>query len=222
MRINKIAIYVLTPITIISFVLALLLHILCVGCEFVINTLQGVFCSSLLALIMAIIGYFVERRKTLEKFWTYGHKIMRNYGKYHYEMSIEEKMNATILMNEFDYSPFDDAFGEIEFLFNNKKLHKKIGENIYKKTLDIRKEISVKAFHFTELKKDLTGNGHPMAKVFVGELDDMLFIKNIYTYQQEDGTTLTQTEIHNKITGEIDEHFVGWYYDLMYFKHKKQ
>lgn len=94
MRINKIAIYVLTPITIISFVLALLLHILCVGCEFVINTLQGVFCSSLLALIMAIIGYFVERRKTLEKFWTYGHKIMRNYGKYHYEMSIEEKMNA--------------------------------------------------------------------------------------------------------------------------------
>lgn len=221
MRTNKTAICVLTPMTIISFTLALLLHLFCNGCEFVINTLQGVFGSSLLTLIMAIIGYFVERRKTLEKFWTYGHKIMRNYGKYHYEMSIEEKMDAIILMNEFDYSSFDDAFGEIEFLFSNKKLHKKIGENIYKKTLEIRKEISVNAFHFLELKKELNEHSRSVANVFVGKLDDIFFIKNIYTFPQEDGTPLTQTEIHNKVTEELDEHFVGWYYDLMYFKHRK-
>ena len=58
MRVNKISICVTTLITISSLAIAIALNYFCF--EFVANTLIGVFASGFLALILAIIGYFVE------------------------------------------------------------------------------------------------------------------------------------------------------------------
>ena len=69
MRVNKISVYITAPITILSLAAAIVLHNL--DFEFATNILIGIFASGLLAFILAIIGYFVERRKVLERFYTY-------------------------------------------------------------------------------------------------------------------------------------------------------
>ena len=68
MRTNKIAIIVLTPITIVSFLLAIIYRN---RYSFTSNILLGIFGSSLLTLIMSVINYFNERRKTCERFYQY-------------------------------------------------------------------------------------------------------------------------------------------------------
>lgn len=50
----------------------------------------------------------------LEKFWTLGHKAARAFNKYPLDGSAEEKIEAILLINEFDFDAVGDAYGAIE------------------------------------------------------------------------------------------------------------
>lgn len=222
MRTNRLAIYILTPLTIISLLLAIVLRYCS---DFTSNVFLSIFGSSLLTLIIAIINYFNERRKTCEAFWTYCHKAKRNYSKYHSEYDLEKKIDTVFLMNEFDYSALDNAYGDFAFLFNNKKLHKKIGCKIYQKTMDTRDEIAIKAFHFNEYKNAKNGN-KPVMEIFIGELDDYFFVKEEFNVEHDNGSAFRQVSVRNRIVNDIEDNLLDWYYDLMYplkrFKKKKE
>lgn len=213
MRTNKIAIIVLTPITIVSFLLAIIYRN---RYSFTSNILLGIFGSSLLTLIMSVINYFNERRKTCERFYQYAKKAICNYSKYHFEYDFDKKINTILLINEFDYSELDDAYGDFAFLFNNKKLHKRIGTEIYKLILDAREIIAVKSFHFNEYKLAKNGNKQ-VINIFINELDEFFIKKEISTC--EDSSTII-TSYSNRIVEEIDTNLTGWYYELMYPKYK--
>ncbi|MBR1762499.1 MAG: hypothetical protein IJ731_03945 [Eubacterium sp.] len=78
MRTNRLAIYILTPLTIISLLLAIILR----NCsDFTSNVLLSIFGSSLLALIMAIISYFCERRKTMRDLYFSCSRFLNFYSK---------------------------------------------------------------------------------------------------------------------------------------------
>ena len=104
MRVNKISICVTTLITISSLAIAIALNYFCF--EFVANTLIGVFASGFLALILAIIGYFVERRKTLERFYTYAQKSASNFNRFENGGDLERSINSVLAMGQFDYGEF--------------------------------------------------------------------------------------------------------------------
>lgn len=81
MRTNRIAIYILTPLTIFSLLLAIALR---TYSAFTYNALLSVFGSSLLSLIIAIINYLNERKKVLYNLYNscvwflgYYYKIIR-------------------------------------------------------------------------------------------------------------------------------------------------
>lgn len=213
MRTNRLAIYSLTPLTLISLLLAIFFR----NCSsFTSNVFLGVFGSSLLTLIMAVINYFNERRRTCELFYQYAKKAIHNYGKYHIDYDFDKKIDTVLLMNEFDYSALDNAYGDFAFLFHNKKLHKKIGNQIYQLTLDAREIIAVKSFHFNEYKQAENGN-KPVMNVFINELDEFFIKKDITTFEDSPATI---THYRNHIVDKIDKNLVGWYFELMYPKYK--
>lgn len=213
MRTNRAAIYILTPLTIISVVLSIILKDIDSFCS---NVLLGVFGSSLLTLIMAILNYFNERRKTCELFYQCAKKAAHNYYKYHVDYDFDKKINTVLLMNEFDYTSLDNAYGDFAFLFNNKKWHKEIGTKIYQITLDAREIITEKSFHFNEYKSEENGN-KPIINILINELDEFFYEKNITTFNDLPTTIIT----HNSIVADkIDSNLVGWYYELMYPNYK--
>lgn len=101
------------------------------GQSFWSNVLLGIFGSGFLTIVIAIVGYLTERRKTLESFWTLGHKAARAFNKYPIDGTAEEKIEAILLINEFDFAAFGDAYAAIDFLFGNKKARAKIYKELY-------------------------------------------------------------------------------------------
>ena len=104
MRVNKISVYITAPITILSLAAAIVLHNL--DFEFATNILIGIFASGLLAFILAIIGYFVERRKVLERFYTYVQKSASNFNRFENNGDLEQSISSILFMNQFDFMFF--------------------------------------------------------------------------------------------------------------------
>lgn len=84
MSIYKKTIKIIGILTIISFAGCLILHykIVSKNSGFWCNIIMGVFGSSLLTLISSIVGYRVERKKVLEKFYYYTNKILKQINQY--------------------------------------------------------------------------------------------------------------------------------------------
>lgn len=100
--------------------------------QFWSNVFLGIFGSGLLTVMVAVINYITERRKALEDFWIIGNKAAKIFNKYPLDRSLEEKIEAILLINEFDFTAFGDAYAAIDFLFGNKKARKIIYIEIYK------------------------------------------------------------------------------------------
>lgn len=79
MKIYKNSIYITGVLTIITFVGSLVLYYIISSkeAEFWCNILLGIFGGSVLTLISSIIGYKVERKRILEKFYYYTNKILK-------------------------------------------------------------------------------------------------------------------------------------------------
>lgn len=219
MRQNKWSIILLSPMTVLALILAWILDYL--GVSFWSNVFMGIFGSGLLTVMVAVINYTTERRKTLESFWSYGHKAIKNLNRYSSEDELDTKIDILLQMNEFDYQPFDDAYGEICFLFRNKKLRKEITERIYSPIMEVRNMLAEKSFHFRLYKKATNGNRRVIEN-FVAEIDKLLIERKEHRYQQEDGETLTVSEINTYKVHDLLTEFNDYYYWIMYPWMKKE
>ncbi len=147
MKQNKIAIFVTAPMAFVSLLLAFLLYPHDGQGVFWSNVLLGVFGSSLLGLITAIINYTTERKNTIDAFFMHHIKAANNFRRFLNNHSLFETGNIditieTILrMAEFDHLPLDEAFRNMSFIHRNKKKRNQIFEQMYKPIVDLNHKV---------------------------------------------------------------------------------
>lgn len=225
MRTNKYAILITGGITIGSLIIAIVFHHL--RLEFIANIFSGVFASGVLAVILAVIGYFQDRRETLEKFYRYAQKAKSNINRYDNDGCIEETIDTILLMNEFDYGELGEAYRDMCFLFHNKKLHDYIFNSIYRPILDISDLISEKSYHFKlhkkKMKRDSTDTWDIEAmKSFINEIDQAIMSRTNKQILGEHGKIVNMSFSENKVVFAIRRELAGKYYDIMYPWRKKE
>lgn len=192
-------------------------HSMCFGIDtnFLSSLFLGVFTSGLLAFIISVIGYKVERIRTLEGFYTYARKSKYNFNKFENDGDFERTMDIVIAMNEHDYSPLDTALGNIDFLFGNNKTRKYIYNEIYKIIVDLRENISQKSYHFRLYKNAKNGNLPEMMN-FIDELDKVIMSRETQILTDDEGQTCESSYHYNKVVKKLGDELNGNYYDIMY------
>lgn len=221
MRTNKPAIIWSSIISIVSLTISIITHIIvCVKCEYISNLFAGIFASGVLALLIAIINYRSERRKTLEQFYSYVLKVASNFDRFEYSDDIERSIDSVLQIKQFDYLPLDNAYGDMDFLFGDKKKRKYIYNKIYKPILDCRDLITEKAFHFTEYKKAANGNKKVM-KIFVDDIANILLTQKEDDIIEPNGHVIKFKGIKPNLTAQLRNEINGEYYSIMY-PHNKE
>lgn len=127
MQIYKNSVIVTILISVTSFIASFVLKFYLTGKEvgFWYDISIGVFSGAILTLITVIVGYRVERKKVLEGFWSYTHKILKQINNYEESMSLEKKIDFFIDFYNQDRIEWDRYFGEIDFLFDWKQRNRK-------------------------------------------------------------------------------------------------
>ena len=219
MKINKIAIFCTGGITIIGLCGAIYMQVH--SCFFISNLFAGVFTSGLLTLLMSIIGYFVERRKTLEKFYTYATKAASNFNLFEDEGDLDRSIDSILQMNQFDYVELDNAYGDMDFIFGNKRSRKYIFDKIYLPILNARNTVTEKCFHFKEYKKATHGNSRVM-RDFISEISKILMSCTEQKSINEYGVSMVIKSTHNKFVEDLHRELNGEYYKITYpYRSKK-
>ena len=213
MRTNKIAIKYSSVISVTALVLSIVLY--SKGYDYASNLLVGVFASGVLTLLISLINYSTERRRTLEKFYSYALKAASNFNRFENDNSLERTIDIVLQMNQFDYIELDNSFGDIDFFFNNKKNREFIYENIYEPTVNLRRIINEKCFHFNEYRKAVNGNSLVMQR-FVKEIDSFIMSRSEDELTLEDGTTTIVVTCYNKIVKGILDNVNGRFYKMIY------
>ena len=219
MRTNKPAIIWSTIISVVALICSLVLQYF--GLEYVANLLAGIFASGVLTIMISIINYRTERRKTLEQFYSYAKKAANNYNRFENDGDLERSIDSVLAMNDFDYIELDNAYGDMSFLFHDKKTRKYIFEKIYEPTLVLRKLISEKCFHFREYRKAFSGNSRVM-RIFVDEVAVAIMSQQEMTSVNEHGVSIVMKTTHNKAVEQLLEELDGHYYKIMYPRVKKE
>ena len=211
MRTNKPAIIWSTIISIVALICSLVLQYF--GLEYAANLLAGIFASGVLTIMISIINYRTERRKTLEQFYSYAKKAANNYNRFENDGDLERSIDSVLAMNDFDYIELDNAYGDMSFLFHDKKTRKYIFEKIYEPTLVLRKLISEKCFHFREYRKAFSGNSRVM-RIFVDEVAVAIMSQQEMTSVNEHGVSIVMKTTHNKAVEQLLEELDGHYYKI--------
>lgn len=219
MRTNKPAIIWSTIVSIAALLCSLILHYF--SFEYWSNLFAGIFASGVLTIMISIINYRTERRKTLEQFYSYAKKAANNFNRFENDRDLERSIDSILAMNDFDYIELDNAYGDMSFLFHDKKTRKYIFEKIYEPTLVLRRLISEKCFHFKEYRKALNGNSRVM-RIFVDEVADAIMAHTEMKSVNEYGVSMVTKTSHNKIVEQILEELNGRYYEIMYPHAKKE
>ena len=110
MRTNKPAIIWSTIISVVALICSLVLQYF--GLEYAANLLAGIFASGVLTIMISIINYRTERRKTLEQFYSYAKKAANNYNRFENDGDLERSIDSVLAMNDFDYIELDNAYGD--------------------------------------------------------------------------------------------------------------
>ena len=219
MRTNKPAIIWSTIISVVALICSLVLQYF--GLEYAANLLAGIFASGVLTIMISIINYRTERRKTLEQFYSYAKKAANNYNRFENDGDLERSIDSVLAMNDFDYIELDNAYGDMSFLFHDKKTREYIFEKIYEPTLVLRKLISEKCFHFREYRKAFSGNSRVM-RIFVDEVAVAIMSHQEMTSVNEHGVSIVMKTTHNKAVEQLLEELDGHYYKIMYPRAKKE
>ena len=213
MKQNKWALIIIGPLTVAALVMAWLFDNW--RSSFWSNVFLGIFGSGLLTVMVAAINYVTERRKALETFWTYGHKAVRTINRYPIDGTDGEKADTVLLMNEFDFQSFGDAYADIDFLFGNKRARKRIYSELYSPIRDIGHKLAAYANKISRLRRyapDNTG----VLRSYIKELDEIFIEEYTEEYAYQDSSTLTVTNRCNKLTDMYYDRFNGFYWKIMY------
>ena len=218
MRINKSAIIWSIIVSFTALICSLALHYF--SFEYWSNLFSGIFASGVLTFMISVINYRTERRKTLEKFYYYAQKVAYNYNRFENESNLERSIESILEMNKFDYLELDNAYGDMSFLFNDKKTRKYIFDMIYNPTLELRQLIEEKSFHFREYRKSLNGNSRVM-RYFVDEVAKALMDCNEMKIKNENGVSMVIKTSKNRVVEQLHKELEGHYYEIMYPHIKK-
>ena len=219
MRTNKPAIIWSIIVSVSALICSIILHHF--SLEYWSNLFAGIFASGVLTIMISIINYRTERRKTLEQFYSYAKKAANNFNRFENDGDLERSIDSILAMNDFDYIELDNAYGDMCFLFNDKKTRKYIYEKIYEPTLVLRRLISEKCFHFNEYRKALHGNSRVM-RIFVDEVAGAIMEYKEMKSVNEHGVSMVMKTSHNKIVEQLFEELDSRYYEIMYPRTKKE
>ena len=196
MKIYAKSIWWLSSITLISFCVLIFSN------KIIYDISLAIFGSSLVTLIISIIGYRSERKKTLEHFYNTICKRISYLSTYLHSCSIEDK--CKFFINHFyrDFPSIGDAYADIYFLWDYKKKNLKyIYDNIYSKCRDMAYDIDNYYFDFaTYINK--TGKNSQIIKEYIQMLESKYLNNKI-----ENNFRVT---IMNELNGE--------YYKILYGK----
>lgn len=219
MRTNKPAIIWSTILSVVALICSLILYYF--NCEYWSNLFAGIFASGVLTIMISIINYHTERRKTLESFYSYANKAAYNFNRFENDGDLERSIDSILKMNEFDYIEMDNAYGDMCFLFNNKKTKKYIFEKIYEPTLSLRQLIGEKCFHFRQYRKAFNGNSRVM-RIFVDEVAEAFMEYKEVESVNENGVSMVMKTSRNKVVEQFHDELGGKYYKIMYPCMKKE
>lgn len=212
-------------LSLISFFIAVIIQYFCCGvakAEFWCNVCLGVFGSSLLTFITSIIGYFTDKRKTMESFLYSTYSLLHIIKQYDINWSLENKIDFYLNYLDTDKSIWDSQFGAIYFMFDiNDKDFKYIFNNIYKPVLDFNQAISEHECHF-RWHKSGSGSNTAVMKIFISELENV-FIKRVNSeYSRDSGEQTFVVVIKNQLVNTVMAELNGRYYELMYNKRNER
>lgn len=211
---------VTASLSFISFFIAVIIQYFCCGAtaEFWCNVCLGVFGSSLLTFITSIIGYFTDKKKTMESFLYSTYSLLHIIKQYDINWELEKKIDFYLNYLDVDKSIWDFQFGAIYFMFDVKdKNFKYIFNNIYKPVFDFNQAISKHEYHF-RWHKDGSGSNTAVMERFVSELEN-LFIKRVNSeYSRDSGEQTSVIVIKNQLVNTVMAELNGRYYELMYNK----
>ena len=226
MRIYKNSIIVTAIISIASFITSFLLKFNFMGkeAEFCYDISMGVFSGAILTLITSIIGYRVERRKVLEAFWSYTHKVLHQINMYQEKMTLEQKVDFFINFHDTDRIEWSNALGEISFLFDwKRKNFLYIYNSIYKPIYDL---CNVIASHYWKFKwhKDGSGRNEKVMQYYIDEIEPLIikrYPEEIPTGADEEVNAISKmiyAKVHNRLVRNITDELYNKYYIIMYGK----
>lgn len=211
-------------ITLVSFLGCLALHYLCVSkeAEFWCNITLGIFGSSLLTLISSIVGYRVERKRVLEKFYYYTNKLLKQINQYQLNMNLEEKIDFLLEYADGDKIEWDSCLGDIDLVFDfGKETFSYIYNSIYRPLWELQMEVQKHYWNF-KWHKDGSGKNDKVMEEFVVEIEPLILDKREYRVpiKENDNTVscMTATSVSNKIVENINKELIGRYYKIMYGK----
>lgn len=213
MRISKTIIIWASTLSAVSLCISVILHLN--SFEYVSHLIAGIFASGILTLFIAIINYWNERKRTLEKFYSYGLKAVSNFNRFENEGNLECSIDSVLAMEQFDYTELDSAYGDIDFIFNNKKTRGYIYKSIYEPIKMLRILIKEKCSHFNEYKRSENGNTAVMQD-FITEIDGALIQRYERGITYDDGTTTKISCCHNKIVKTLSNELTGKFYEILY------
>lgn len=107
-------------------------------------------------------------------------------------------MDMYIVASKIDLEDLSNAYGNLDFLFGNRKIRLAAFESIYSKLQDYRNKIKLEVFHFNMIK-DGKGSFAVCCKKIM-ELNDLFFVTEI---TQDNGRELTT--IHQKNLDDISD-----------------
>lgn len=224
MKIYKNSIYITGLLTIITFTGSLILHYIISSkeAEFWCNILFGIFGGAVLTLISSIIGYKVERKRILEKFYYYTNKILKQINQYQFNMTLEEKIDFLLEYVDSDKIEWDSCLGDIDFLLDfGKKNFKYIFHSIYEPLLELQNAVQKHYWHF-KWYKDGTGKNDRVMEHFLEEIEPLILDRKKESvpgeFEESDTTTerIVITSVSNRIVEKINKELSGKYYKLMY------
>ena len=219
MRNNKISIFWASIIAAVSLKISVILQCKCF--EYTSNLFAGIFASSILVLLVSIVNYQNERRRTLEKFCSYAWKAATNYNSFENEGNLERTIDSILAMDKFDYLELDNAYGDISFIFNNKKNREYIYRSIYEPIITLRRLIHEKCFHFNMYRGAVHGNMAAMQN-FITEIDTAIMQRTEEEIENDDGTFTKICSCHNQIARLLHKELAGKFYRIMYYPARRK
>lgn len=211
MTVYKKSFYVTAVLAICSLLLAAMFNY---GFEelFWSNVMLGVFGSSLLAAITSIIGYFSERKKSMERFYTESLKLLNRFNKYQTDFNLEQQIDFFLDMDEYDITDWDAAYGDMDFFVNENRTY--VFTQIYKPILDVYRTACSHSWHF-RMHKNGTGVNENVMKEFVSQIEPSFIERKTFEHGDEPEKVAGQS-IRNRLVEDMFTELNGKYYEIMY------
>lgn len=202
-------------ISVISFLVAIILNY-ALHEQFWCNVLLGIFGGAVLTAITSIIGYFVERRHTLEEFYVEATKLLKHFNKYRVKLTIDQKVNFFLELSNYDTTCWSTTFARIDLF--DKKSKKYIYEKIYKPLMGAYKNACSYTEHF-EMQINGMALTNAAIEEIVNKLEAIIIREEEYIVGSNKKEIIVKSS-YNRIVKKFHTELNGKYYEIMYGKKK--